>query len=79
MTMPSAVLGAIGSPCTIRIGVVTQTSPLRVDVQGTLFKNLGVIGSVPSVGDKVALIGQSTSVTSSPSSWLVLGVVTSGE
>ena len=78
MTIPSAVMGAVGTPASIRIGVVTDDVPLRVSVQGVEFQILGYIGTLPSVGDVVALIGQSTSVTSSPSSWLVLGTVQAG-
>jgi len=79
VTLPGSIIGAVGQPASIRIGVVTSVSPLRVDVQGTLYRELGYIAPLPSVGDVVALVGQSTSVTSSPSSWLVLGVVLNGE
>lgn len=79
MTLPSAVVGAVGVPATLRVGVVTSTAPLRVDVQGTLYRELGYIAPLPAVGDTVALIGQSTSVASSPSSWLVLGTILNGE
>ena len=79
MTLPTAVIGAVGQPASVRIGVVTSTAPLRVNVQGTLFRELGYIGALPSVGDTVALVGQSSSVGSDPGSWLVLGVVQNGE
>lgn len=78
MTLPSAVVTAIGAPATVRVGVVTDDSPLRVNVQGTIYTQLGYIGTLPSIGDTVALIGQSTTVTGSPSSWLVLGKITPG-
>lgn len=79
MSFPDAIATTRGEPASIRIGVVTSTSPLWVNVQGSIFKHLGYIGSLPSLGDTVAIIGQSTSVTASPSSWLVLGAVQSGE
>lgn len=76
--LPDAVLRAIGAPATVRVGTVTSTSPLRVQVQDTIYRELGYIGTLPSLGDTVAMIGQSTSVTSSPSSWLVLGTIHPG-
>lgn len=79
MTLPTAVVGAVGQPSSVRTGTVVSINPLRVDVQGTLFTDLGLIGGMPKVGEVVALIGQSTSVTSSPSSWLVIGSLYSGE
>lgn len=79
MSFAAAFAAAVGVPASVRVGVVTQDVPLRVNVQGTIYTNLGFIGALPSVGDTVALLGQSTSVTGSPSSWLVLGVVQSGE
>jgi hypothetical protein len=47
-------------------------------VQGTEFRQLGYIGALPAVGDVVALIGQSSSVSSDPTSWLVLGKINAG-
>lgn len=78
MSLPEAIQRAIGVPASIRVGTVTSTSPLRVQVQDTVYQELGYIGTLPSLGDTVALIGQSTSVTSSPSSWLVLGKINPG-
>jgi len=69
------IAGAAGEPSSVRIGTVTSTSPLTVDVQGTAYTNLGLIGACPAVGATVALLGQSTSAGSDPTSWLVLGEV----
>ncbi len=78
MSLPSQIASSFGQPASVRIGVVSSTSPLRVDVQGTEFPALGYIGTLPTLGDTVALIGQSTSVSSDPTSWLVLGKVNPG-
>ena len=75
MTLSAAVTSAVGQPSSVRIGVVTAIDPLRVNVQGTEYADLGVIGAPPPLGATVALLGQSTSVASSPTSWLVLGAV----
>lgn len=77
MTSPLAnqVAEAVGEPSSVRIGTVTQVSPLKVDVQGTEYTNLGRIGPCPAVGQTVALLGQSTAAGSEPTSWLVLGVI----
>lgn len=62
-----------GQPSNVRIGVVSSASPLLVNVQGTLFSDVGVIGGyIPAVGDTVALLGQSA-VSADGSSWLLLG------
>jgi hypothetical protein len=74
VTQPEAIVNAIGQPATVRIGVVESVGPLVVNVQGASFTELGVIGTCPSVGDTVALLGQS-SVGSRAASWLVLGVI----
>lgn len=78
MTFPAAIVTSGGVPASVRIGVVVDDTPLRVNVQGTIYRDLGYIGSLPAIGDTVALLGQSTSVTSSPSSWLVLGKINPG-
>lgn len=76
MSLPGAVFDAAGQPATIRVGVVTSTSPLLVNVQGTVFNNLGRIGSLPALGDVVLLLGQSVRGSgSSGSSWVVLGKI----
>lgn len=77
MSLASTIQTAIGQPATVRIGVVASANPLVVNVQGTLFVDVGVIGAfTPGVGDTVALLGQSA-VSSDGSSWLCLGEVTS--
>lgn len=78
MTLPAAVASAIGVPASVRVGIVIDDVPLRVNVQGTIYRELGYIGALPAIGDTVALLGQSTSVTGSPSSWLVLGTIHPG-
>lgn len=78
MTFPGAIANFAGVPSSIRVGTVTDNSPLRVNIQGTIYIAMGYIGSLPAVGDVVAVIGQSTSVTSSPTSWLVLGKINPG-
>lgn len=78
MTLPAKIVASYGQPASIRIGVVSSTSPLRVDVQGTEYRELGYIGALPALGDTVALIGQSSSISSDPTSWLVMGKVNPG-
>lgn len=68
-----------GQPATVRIGVVTQVSPLEVTVQATPYVNVGILGDYsPFLGDIVALLGQSA-VSADGSSWLTLGKVQSGD
>lgn len=65
-----------GQPATIRIGVVTSTSPLLINVQGAIFSHVGRLNAVaPALGATVVLIGQSA-VSSDGSSWLLLGTIT---
>ena len=80
MSLIAAITGAAGQPVTTRVGIVVSSSPLIVDVQGTLIQspNLGKIGSTiaPSVGDTVLLLGQSVRGSkSSGSSWICLGSI----
>lgn len=76
MSLSDAIVGAAGQPATIRIGIVTSTSPFEVTVQGTVFTNLGRIGSAPALGTTVLLLGQAVKGSkSSGSSWVVLGQV----
>lgn len=64
-------------PGVVRIGVVTSSAPLLIDVQGTEYRNVGVLGGyIPAVGQVVALLGQSA-VSADGSSWLTLGQVVS--
>jgi len=65
-----------GQPATVRIGIVLSVSPLVVDVQGASVTNVGVLADyVPTVGQTVALLGQSA-VSADGSSWLALGAAT---
>lgn len=79
MSLANEVVNSSGQPVTARIGVVTSTGPLVVDVQGTLFTNLGLVGTAPSVGDTVLLLGQAVKGSnSSGSSWVCLGEIVPG-
>ena len=80
MTSPLAnqVAEAVGEPSSVRIGTVTSVSPLLVDVQGAIYKDLGLIGACPPVGSTVALLGQSTAAGSEPTSWMCMGEVATG-
>lgn len=69
-----------GQPATVRMGTVTSTSPLIVAVQGTNFDpdSIGLADMyVPTIGDNVALLGQSA-VSSDGSSWLAVGGARAG-
>lgn len=62
------------------MGVVTSTSPLIVAVQGTNFDpdSIGLADTyVPTIGDSVALLGQSA-ISSDGSSWLAIGGARAG-
>lgn len=75
MNLAGAISDAAGQPATVRVGVVTATSPLQVDVQGNLF-TVAHIGTLPSLGDTVLLLGQSVRGSgSSGSSWICLGTI----
>jgi hypothetical protein len=66
----------VGQPATVRVGIVVGLSPLRVNVQGSIFTELGLIGAAPSVGDTVLLLGQAVQgAGSSGSSWVCLGEI----
>lgn len=78
MSLSGAINDAAGQPATVRVGTVVGTSPLRVSVQGTVFEGdaLGLIGSAPSLGATVLLLGQSVrGARSSGSSWVILGTL----
>lgn len=80
MSLSEEISRSAGQPVTARVGVVVGVSPLQVDVQGTIFSapNLGVVGTVPSLGDNVLLLGQAVKGSkSSGSSWVVLGRIVS--
>lgn len=79
MSQPDAIVDAAGMPATVRVGIVTSSSPLEVSVQGTSFRELGYIGALPSVGDTVLLLGVAVKGSaSSGSSWVVLGEIQPG-
>lgn len=76
--LPSQIVAAPGAPSSVRVGTVTGVGPLAVTVQGTVFQpeGVGVVGGyVPTVGDVVCLLGQSTTARSDPASWLLFGPV----
>ena len=78
MSLSEQIVDAAGQPAVIRIGIVTSTSPFEVTVQGTVIgaPNLGRIGSAPSLGATVLLLGQAVHGSkSSASSWVVMGQV----
>lgn len=74
-----AVQDATGQPSTVRIGRVDSVSPLQINLGGTILglEALGILTPyTPSVGDTVALLGQSVEgAQSTGSSWLVLGAI----
>lgn len=73
MSFANAITKDRGQPANVRVGIVASVSPLLIDVQGTPFQEVGVIGSyTPQLGDVVALLGQSA-VSPDASTWLVLG------
>lgn len=74
--LADVIQSAAGQPASVRIGRITSTSPVTVDVQGASFRDAGVLSSyTPVVGHVVALLGQSTASGSDPTSWLILGRV----
>jgi hypothetical protein len=76
VSLSEAIVDSAGQPATIRVGVVTSTSPFEVTVQGSAFKVLGRIGAAPALGATVLLLGQSVKGSkSSASSWVVLGQI----
>lgn len=76
MSLAGSIAEVAGQPATMRVGVVTSTSPLTVNVQGTPFTGMGRIGAVPAVGSTVLMLGQSVQGSrSSGSSWVVVGVI----
>lgn len=78
MSLSEQIINSAGQPATIRIGVVTSTSPLQVTVQGTVFSSpsLGRIGAAPALGATVLLLGQAVKGSkSSGSSWVIMGQI----
>lgn len=76
MSLSAQIVNNAGQPLTARIGVVTSTVPLVVNVQGTPFTDLGLVGALPSLDDTVLLLGQSVKGSSSSgSSWVCMGAI----
>lgn len=73
-TVPEQTKAAIGAPSSVRVGKVDSLAPLVVSVQGVPFQTVGTLQSyAPQVGDSVALLGQSPTSGSDPTTWLALG------
>lgn len=66
ITLPAAIKQASGPNSGVRIGVVTATSPLVVDVSGSELTVTRLSSYTPTIGDIVAILV-------SDSTWLVLG------
>jgi hypothetical protein len=78
VSLSGEIFNAAGQPLTARVGIVVSSSPLQINVQGTIFEgaSLGLIGSAPSVDDVVLLLGQSVKgAKTSGSSWIVMGTI----
>ena len=72
--LPAQIQATPGAPSSVRIGTVTGINPVIVSLQGTVLEDVGFLGSyVPAVGDSVVLLGQSSTVSTDPTSWLALG------
>lgn len=73
MTLPSAISDERGQPSKVRVGTIVGVSPTLVQIQDTVYTDVGVLDSyAPIIGDTVSVVGQS-SVSADGSSWLVLG------
>lgn len=73
MTLPAAITDVLPPDDRVRIGIVSQASPLLVDVQGAGIVAPGVLNYAQfTAGDVVALIRQDQS-------WLVMGTVASSD
>lgn len=78
MSFTDQIFNAAGQPSTVRVGVVTSTSPFEVTVQGAVFTGLGLlnVAAPPGLGAVVLLLGQAVKgAKSSGSSWIVLGEI----
>lgn len=63
-----------GQPASVRVGTVSSTTPFTVTVQGATFTDVGWLGTyLPSPGDSVILLGQSSASGADPASWVALG------
>lgn len=78
MSLVEQIANSSGQPVTARIGTVVSTAPFRVQVQGQIFNEVGLIGAAPGLGAVVLLLGQAVKGSkSSGSSWVVMGEITS--
>lgn len=76
--LAEAVLGAVGQPASVRIGVVESVSPLVISAQGVPFEDVGLAAAYrPEIGDVAALLGQCSETGSDPASWLAIGASSS--
>jgi hypothetical protein len=78
VSLVDQITRAAGQPLTARIGVVVSTAPLRINLQGTIIgaPNLGIVGTTPSLGDNVLLLGQAVKgAKTSGSSWVCMGTI----
>lgn len=76
LSLPGQIAAAAGQPSSVRIGQISSTTPLVLTIQGASFsgESVGILGSyVPALGETVAVLGQSKTQGSDPSSWLILG------
>jgi hypothetical protein len=72
--LPAQIRATPGAPSSVRIGTITGVNPVVVSLQGTVLNDVGFAGSyVPLIGDSVVLLGQSSSVSTDPTSWLAIG------
>lgn len=77
MTQPlvAQIQATPATPSTVRIGVVSQATPLTVNVQGTDFAGVGYLDwYTPVVGDVVGMVGQSA-LTADAASWFCVGKI----
>lgn len=76
-TLASQITSIAGQPASVRVGTVESVNPPVVRVQGAAFTDVGFLNSyIPTVGDAVILLGQSSSSGSDPASWVCLGAAT---
>lgn len=77
--LPSSIVETAGQAATVRVGTVTQVSPLQVSLGGTALDMdaVGVIGGyLYAVGMPVALLGQGVQGgATSGATWLLLGPI----
>lgn len=72
------IAAAPGQPSSVRIGIILETNPTVISVQGQEFTDVGFLDSyTPTLGDVVALLGQSSQAGTDPTSWLCLGEIVS--